>query len=68
MKRRILKWLCHLCWKIGDLGGACWEAYYFGSDDETNDALNMEFGDDLDFYTPRQVEIIKRRAEWEELA
>ena len=46
MKRRILKWLCHLCWKIGDPGGVLWEAYY----------------------TARQVEIIRRRAEWEELA
>jgi hypothetical protein len=68
MKRRILKWLCVLCWKIGDYGGVLWEAYYFGSDEETRDAIELNFGDDLDFYTARQQEIIRRRAEWEELA
>lgn len=42
--------------------------YYEGSEDEVDDALNLNCGDDLPRdllnYSPRQQEIILRRAEW----
>lgn len=55
----------HLYWFVEGLCFCAWERAYAGSDEEMRDALELNFGEDLDHYSKRQQEIICRRAEWE---
>lgn len=60
----------HLYWAWQEVGMHLFMLWFPGSNEETQDALNLEYGDDFpndfDRYSPRQREIILRRAEWEE--